>query len=283
MTASAPEPPLLTSRPLAEGLGWRFTDVTCRAEPIHRSSEEQFDWTTVAVVVAGSFTYRCSAGRALMVPQSVLLGEAGGCFECGHVHGTGDRCMAFQFAPDYVDELLGDLKAAARPAFGSPRIPPTGALLPLLSKVRRLYRMPLAGAVEQVALDILTKAYMLDQGAVVAGAAGGDERRVAEAVRRIEADYADHLTLASLAASAGIGRRRFATVFHRIAGVTPYQYIINVRLDAAARRLEQGESSVLDVALDVGFGDLSEFTRAFHRRFGQPPASFRRPFRGGSD
>ena len=35
---------------------------------------------------------------------------------------------------------------------------------------------------------------------------------------------------------------------------------------------------VLDIALDVGFGDLSEFTRRFRDRFGRPPAAFRRSY-----
>lgn len=283
MTTSGPELPLLTSRPLAEGLGWRVTDITCRAGPYDRSSEEQFDWTTVAIVVAGSFTYRCGAGTALMPPHAMLLGQMGACFECGHEHGTGDRCVAFQFTPDYVDELLGDLKAGGRPGFNHPRIPPVAAMLPLLAKLRTFHRVPFTGAGEQIALDILTQAYVMDQTAVVASATNADKRRVSEAARRIETDYATPLTLASLAAGAGIGRRRFATVFRRATGVTPYQYILNHRLNAAARQLEAGESSVLAVALDVGFGDLSEFTRAFCRRFAKPPALFRQVSRAKTD
>ncbi len=282
MTTSGPELPLLTSRPLAEGQGWRVADVTCRAGPHHRSSQEQFDRTTVAFVVAGSFTYRCGVGGAMMLPHAMLLGTAGACFECGHDHGTGDRCVAFQFDPDFVDELLGDLAAGGRPAFNSPRIPPVAAMLPLLSKIRSFQRTPVTGGGEQIALDVLTQAYGMDQALTVAPATAGDERRVSEAVRRIEADYAARLTLAALAAEAGIGRRRFATVFQRVTGVAPYQYILHIRLNAAARQLEDGAPSVLAVALDVGFGDLSEFTRAFRRRFGEPPASYRRVYRAGS-
>lgn len=71
-----------------------------------------------------------------------------------------------------------------------------------------------------------------------------------------------------------------ATAFREGLGVTPYNYILRHRLDAAARRLIEGSEPVLDIALDVGFGDLSEFTRRFRARFGRPPAAFRRSYGG---
>jgi len=49
-----------------------------------------------------------------------------------------------------------------------------------------------------------------------------------------------------------------------------------LRLEAAARRLREERSTVLAIALDVGFGDLSEFTRRFRAKFGKPPAQYRR-------
>lgn len=49
-------------------------------------------------------------------------------------------------------------------------------------------------------------------------------------------------------------------------------------MDAAAQRLLDTQDGVLEIALEVGFGDLSEFTRRFRDRFGLPPAAFRRSY-----
>ena len=59
-------------------------------------------------------------------------------------------------------------------------------------------------------------------------------------------------------------------------GVTPHQYLVRARLRRAARLLADEERSITDIALDVGFADLSNFVRTFHRAAGVSPSGFRR-------
>jgi len=99
--------------------------------------------------------------------------------------------------------------------------------------------------------------------------------RVAQALEVIRENYREPLTISDLATSCGLGRRRFAAAFRQVLGVTPYQYILNLRLRAAADRLRSDSGTVLQIGLDIGFGDLSEFTRRFHAAFGVPPGRFR--------
>ena len=58
-------------------------------------------------------------------------------------------------------------------------------------------------------------------------------------------------------------------------GVTPHQYLVRSRLRHAARLLADDDRPITDVALDVGFGDLSNFVRTFHRAAGVSPRRFR--------
>lgn len=66
-------------------------------------------------------------------------------------------------------------------------------------------------------------------------------------------------------------------------GVTPHQYLIRSRLRHAARLLASDSRSVTDIALDVGFADLSNFMRTFHRAAGVTPLRFRQLARGDSN
>src|SRR5690242_7557173 len=84
---------------LAAGDGWSVADVICTAGPTDRSFEEEHDGISVGVVVAGTFQYRSPRGRATLTPGSLLLGDHAECYECGHEHGEGDRCVAFRFTP----------------------------------------------------------------------------------------------------------------------------------------------------------------------------------------
>jgi AraC-like DNA-binding protein len=65
-----------------------------------------------------------------------------------------------------------------------------------------------------------------------------------------------------------------------VLGVTPHQYLVRSRLRHAARLLADDDIAVTDVAYDVGFGDLSNFVRTFHRAAGVSPTKFRQASKG---
>jgi AraC family transcriptional regulator len=74
----------------------------------------------------------------------------------------------------------------------------------------------------------------------------------------------------------GLSPFHFLRLFALVLGVTPHQYLVRSRLRHAARLLADQERSITDVAYDVGFGDLSNFVRTFHRAAGVSPGAFRR-------
>ena len=90
-------PGCTTPRTIAAGDGWTVADVVCTSGPPDRPFEEQHARYTIAIVLAGSFQYRSPFGGGLMTPGSVMLGNPGQCFECGHEHGDGDRCVSFWY------------------------------------------------------------------------------------------------------------------------------------------------------------------------------------------
>ena len=72
----------------------------------------------------------------------------------------------------------------------------------------------------------------------------------------------------------------FLRTFEQVSGTTPHQYILRTRLREAAERLVAGDSKILDVALDCGFGDASNFNRTFRGEFGCSPREYRRESAG---
>jgi len=88
------------------------------------------------------------------------------------------------------------------------------------------------------------------------------------------------IDLEAAAGQAGISSFHFLRLFARVLGVTPHQYLVRSRLRHAAKLLANGAQSITDVAFKVGFGDLSNFVRTFHRAAGVSPRSFRRAAKG---
>ena len=81
--------------------------------------------------------------------------------------------------------------------------------------------------------------------------------------------------MGDLAREAGLSPYHFLRTFERITGVTPHQYVLRARLREAAIRLVAEPGNVLDIALDCGFGDVSNFNRAFRTEFGVSPRAYR--------
>ena len=266
-----------SSRLLARGEGWAVSDVVCRSGPGDRPYEERHSNFSIAVVASGTFEYRAASGRELMTPGSLMLGSAGQSFECAHEHGVGDRCVAFWYAPAYFERLAAD--AGARDArFGGLRVPPLRALAPLVARACAALGGPVRLSWEEMGVRLASHAVQLSRGLApgAPAAPAGAVARVTQAVRRIEQDPDDELSLGALARTARLSPYHFLRTFERITGVTPHQYVLRARLRRAATRLVTGPGKILDLALESGFGDLSNFNRAFRAEFGMSPRAYRR-------
>lgn len=90
---------------------------------------------------------------------------------------------------------------------------------------------------------------------------------------RIDDDPGAALTLAALAAQAGLSRYQFLRGFARLTGLTPHAYLMQRRLHSARRRIAAGVS-LAEVAAMAGFADQSHMTRLFVRSFGLPPGVY---------
>lgn len=269
-------------RIIARGDGWTVADVVCTCGPQDHPFEEQHTHYSIAIVIAGSFQYRSPLGRGLMTAGSLMLGNAGQCFECGHEHGHGDRCLAFWYAPEYFERLAAD--AGTRGIgidFRVPRLPPIASLTPLVSRAGA--GVTGSGAVpwEELGVRLVADAVKLTAGAASdpTGWPLNAAARVTRAVRTIERRPDSALTLASLAREVGLSPYHFLRTFERLTGVTPHQYVLRARLREAAIRLASEPGKVLDLALDCGFGDVSNFNRAFRTEFGMSPRAYQQSVR----
>lgn len=74
-----------------------------------------------------------------------------------------------------------------------------------------------------------------------------------------------------LSCTVGLSRSKLQRCFHRVYGVSPFEYLRNHRLQMAMRLLQSGEINVTEAALSVGYSNLSYFAKAFKIMFGVAP------------
>jgi AraC family transcriptional regulator len=97
-------------------------------------------------------------------------------------------------------------------------------------------------------------------------------RRVTE---YINDNLTENLTLAELAAVAGMNPHSFSRAFKQTTGTPPHRYVSNCRVERAKTLLADAGLPLVEVGLSVGFQTQSHFTTLFHRLTGLTPKAFR--------
>lgn len=277
MTLSAPPPLAPAATLLACGEGWSLADVHCQAGPGDRAFEECHDGFSIAAVAEGSFVYHGEAGRAVLLPGSLLLGNQGACYQCGHDHSRGDRCVSLSVSGELFGEVAASQSGSGRYRFPASAAVATGALLPAFLRLQSFASMAQAGCDDGTVLTLL-ESVLAPVSAVTPRRqllSARDVNRARDAAALIEAQCATPLDLASLASAAGMSRYHFLRVFRAVMGVTPHQYILTARLRRAAEALAATDAPVTQIAYASGFGDLSTFNGRFRAAFGTTPSGWR--------
>jgi len=275
--AATPPNEGLAKRTLAAGDGWSVHEVVCRAGPADRPFEERHEGFSISAVIEGSFTYRSGAGHGLLYPGALLLGNSGWCFECGHAHGVGDRCVSLNVQDDLFGEIAAAAASTSRFRFSAPSLPPSPKALPLVAAMEAITSGATALRGDELAFQVVERIVgeTADRKPSPATPAAREARRLIDAIRLVESQSIRRVQLKDLAASAGMSRYHFLRVFRRLVGMTPYQYLLSARMRRAALALGSTRRPVLEIALDSGFGDLSTFNHRFRSTFGLTPTQYR--------
>src|SRR5262249_20596728 len=235
------------------------------------------------------------------VAGSILLGGPGDEYLCTHDHVCGDECLSIQFQPELIETI------------GSPRVfrrfvsvPPIAELVVAAERVAAAVQRsgaypgsesdtsptplrlvsdwcltPTLGlataAPDEAALLFAARFVELasDITPQPSRAPARDRRRAVAATEWLDGHLHESVDLRAVAAEAGMSAFHFLRVCSSVVGIPPHQYLLRARLRRAARLLAGSDQPVTDIAYDVGFGDLSNFVRTFHRAAGVSPRRFR--------
>jgi AraC-like DNA-binding protein len=262
--------------PLGQHASFRAHDCVCALGVRSPTSEGEYSRASVGVILSGSFHARGSGGDALVGAGAMLLGNAGAGYEYRHVDDGGDRSMVFDYDDDLIDDARRSLGARGPDdrAFDATCLPASAGSAAAAALSREALATGRADALQEAALAALTAALGARRGAP-APAPAAHRRKIAQAMRHVEAHVAEDCSLDALAARAGLSTFHFLRLFRAHTGQTPRQFVIAARLRAAAHALRATRRAVIEVALDAGFTDLSHFHASFARAFGTSPRAYR--------
>ena len=251
-------------------------DYRCTAGPGDPSFPERHEAFSISYVREGTFRYRVRGRDYEMVAGAVLIGFPGDEFICTHDHTCGDECLSFRLAPDVADTI-----GSGEQIWKHGAVPPLAQTM-ILGELAQAATKGASG----VGLDEIGMLLAARLAALVSGKSQQMRRTTPRARRRavetalwLDANAHEPVDLERTARQAGLSPFHFLRLFAGVVGVTPHQYLLRSRLRRAARALAQEDRPVSDIALDVGFADLSNFVRTFHRAAGLSPRGFRQAAR----
>jgi signal transduction histidine kinase/ligand-binding sensor domain-containing protein/DNA-binding response OmpR family regulator len=103
-----------------------------------------------------------------------------------------------------------------------------------------------------------------------------DREFLAKTVRLIEESFNDDdFKVSGLASSLNMSTSQFNRKLHGLAGQSPVQFIISVRLQRASKLLKTSNKTIAEVAYEVGYSDQAYFSRVFKKEYGISPSEFK--------
>jgi AraC-like DNA-binding protein len=267
----------MTVTTLLDAAGLAVVDYKCEARRGERPFAEYHARYSLSYVRRGSFGCSTVAGAFELVPGSVLLGHPGDEYVCAHAHAEGDECLSIQLDA----ELASSLKAPGR-IWRKGCVQPLPELVVLGGLLQAAARGESELGLDEAALSFAGRFVELASGSQQSAVekVGVERRRAVQAALFIEEHSHEALSLEAVAKQARCSHFHFLRLFAAVVGVTPHQYLLRCRLRRAAELLADDAQPITDIALAVGFNDLSNFVRTFRRASGVSPRAFRQASKG---
>ena len=102
-----------------------------------------------------------------------------------------------------------------------------------------------------------------------------NEERVKDVLSFIHKNYSNKITLQDIADSVFVSKGECCRFFKKSLKMSPYDYLINYRINESMKLLKNTSFSILDIAENVGFNNVSHYIQIFKKKTGQTPHEYR--------
>ncbi|WP_213937938.1 AraC family transcriptional regulator [Pseudomonas sp. dw_612] len=134
----------------------------------------------------------------------------------------------------------------------------------------------LLDALSQALFTLMLRAHLATLGPASGTLALLGDKRLGRAWQAMLADPAHEWTIESLAETASMSRATFMRAFVKVAGVSPWVLLTQVRMELAFSLLSQSHLGLSDIALQVGYQSQAAFSKKFKEIYGEAPGRVRR-------
>ncbi len=227
----------------------------------HRVKEKLVDFTCLVITTDGRWQLHGADGETEINSSVVRLGVAADAYGCFHHREHPDSNLVVALRAGALDLNYPRL-------FAGQTVPSQSALRGARNAVR---------AITDDGFDSVIFTMFGDASDLSTGHAGfaGSKVRMQRAKRFIEFHAFERIGLTEIASELGLSPFTMVRQFREATGITPYSYLLQIRLDRAKQLLARAGTPIGDVAKAVGIDDLAYFSRWFRRSTGLSASSYR--------
>ncbi|MGN0213631.1 MAG: AraC family transcriptional regulator [Muribaculaceae bacterium] len=256
--------------------------------PIHKHGEIELN-----------FVQNCRGAQRIVGDSIEKLGDydlalvGGGlehAWEQNECESTNIREITIQFSPDLLGEnFLGKNqlssirnlldKAKRGVAFDMPAIMKVYSTLDDITHTQPGFYRVIKLLTILYELSIVDNVHVLSSSSFAHTHVSSDSRRVRKVEEYISNNYNTDIRLQTLSDMVGMTPTAFSRFFKLRTGKTISDYIIDIRLGAAMRKLVDSTNSIAEICYECGFNNVSNFNRIFKRKKGSSPKTFRENYR----
>jgi AraC-like DNA-binding protein len=243
----------------------------------HRYARHSHEGYALGVVAAGAHGFAARGAAWTAIPGRIVIVNP----DDAHDGGPAAKDGLYSYRMIYVDGAV--LAAALAEAAGKPVATPLfpravvddAALADRLLDLHRALEQPEARLAREAKLITALVELVRRHGGTAPrdGLHGDSPRAVALARAHLQENFAEDLSLAQLAALAGVDRFHLLRTFRREVGLPPHLFQTQLRLRHAKRLMLAGEPAAMAAAA-AGFADQSHLIRKFKAAYGVTPGQY---------
>lgn len=236
------------------------------------------DYYAIGYLRQGRRNLAANGGEYLLMAGDIVLFNPGDVHSCGMPAGKAMDYQCINIKQDVMLKISGEITGhAVLPRFSVPVIhgseltPSLGELCDAVETGSKEFQKEelFFFLMEQLIRDYSEAWVSKDRGEPAAG--------LDLVCDYLKANYCKAVTLDGLSAMAGLSKYHFLRSFTREKGISPYSYLVTLRIGGAKKLLENGVPP-LEAAMQTGFSDQSHFTNFFKRFIGLTPKQYMRIF-----
>jgi AraC family transcriptional regulator len=259
----------------------------CRCMNCKVSGKEHQENFVIAYIRTGNFQFKVFRNNLDAYHGFFLINKPGYEYRVGHDHKFPDECTIFTISDHSLAQLKEQVGALSW-FFGNPDIqsvlikatPETEYLHHCIFQLLQKVRLPRLW-VETLMTELFVQVLLTHEKPALQPLLTVKQKKnylpTIETVKQfINENFTTDISLFELAELACLSPFHFNRLFKQITTVSPYQYLLRVRLKHAHLQLCNTSTPVADIAFLSGFNSLVHFSAAYKKMYGMPPSSARK-------